>query len=344
MEVQETVVAANDTLSYHDCDFQFDSIVQESEKLLNLIQISPYSSVISLSKEFVNSTHLSNIDSQKDADDSTNLTINHESMIQLHQEHMWNLFFNTHEQGRFFQPKSYIFKEFQFYFQASHIKTILEVGCGHGSTLFPLLIHLSSSIEYIATDYSQSALSILTNSTQWIPLEAHFDPTTASTTTSATTNSDINLIDIPIGTASALRQRVHMEVWDVTKPIEKTKYLNSIDIVLCIFSLSAIHPIYHPICMSNINSITRQGGYVLIRDYGVFDMTMFRHKYRYDTYLFQRSDGTLCYYFSIEYIKELAIQANFQVIELKYACVKNVNRKSGKEMKRVFIHVVLQKL
>ena len=74
---------------------------------------------------------------------------------------------------------------------------------------------------------------------------------------------------------------------------------------------------------------------------------MLRHKHRLQKYLFQRPDGTLCYYFTQEYITHLMtttkLSEYYTIIEMKYACVKNINRKKNLTMKRVFMHLVLQK-
>jgi hypothetical protein len=50
-----------------------------------------------------------------------------------------------------------------------------------------------------------------------------------------------------------------------------------------------------------------------------------------------RSDGTLAYFFSTEVMGRLCSEAGFKEEYCKYVCVINKNRKSGQEMKRVFI-------
>lgn len=110
-----------------------------------------------------------------------------------------------------------------------------------------------------------------------------------------------------------------------------------------VFALSAVHPRNHLISLLNIYEQLSEGSYVLFRDYGIHDMTMYRHNIRHDENLYERSDGTLSYYFDIDYFTSLAMEANFDVIEIKYATVINRNRKTRVEMKRVFLHAVLQK-
>jgi hypothetical protein len=61
--------------------------------------------------------------------------------------------------------------------------------------------------------------------------------------------------------------------------------------------------------------------------------------------LFERTDGTLAYYFTIEYFKQLVEESGvFSVVELEYATVQTVNRKTSSVIHRVFVHAVIEKL
>jgi hypothetical protein len=59
--------------------------------------------------------------------------------------------------------------------------------------------------------------------------------------------------------------------------------------------------------------------------------------------LYRRGDSTLAYFFSLEDFKARAEAAGFTVEECKYVCVINKNKKTGAELKRVFIHAVCRK-
>ena len=71
----------------------------------------------------------------------------------------WDDFFVSHNSGNFFKPRRYLALEFAKYFESESCKVILEVGCGHGCSMYPLLDSFPK-VKYIATDYSYPALQI----------------------------------------------------------------------------------------------------------------------------------------------------------------------------------------
>ena len=58
------------------------------------------------------------------------------------EEENWNNFYEIHETGRNYKPRNYISLEFAEYLAENSdkpIKVVLEAGCGHGSSILPLL-------------------------------------------------------------------------------------------------------------------------------------------------------------------------------------------------------------
>jgi len=51
----------------------------------------------------------------------------------------------------------------------------------------------------------------------------------------------------------------------------------------------------------------------------------------------------ISYFFTVEDLAGRAEAVGMEVLECEYACVINQNRKSGKEMKRAFVHGVFRK-
>ncbi len=80
------------------------------------------------------------------------------------------------------------------------------------------------------------------------------------------------------------------------------------------------HPIYN-----NLNPSVP-----LILDYAMYDLTMLRAASKPGHYLgetmYARSDGTLAFYFTTEYLAKIATAAGFDIIQNEYATVINRNR------------------
>lgn len=220
----------------------------------------------------------------------------------------WDDFFAKHKKGAFFKARRYIVKEFESYLSAATV--VLEVGSGYGCTMLPI-IKTFPSIHYIATDYSPHAIDILKST---------------------------NLIE---------PSRVSAEVLDIIISPYATDHSPICSLPQCclaIFVLSAIETKYHGIAVANMAASLAPGGCVLFRDYGLFDMTMFRHKTRLEERLFQRSDKTLSYYFDLDYVDHLfSGVCGLEKLELRYDCVTCTNRRSGQTMNRIFVHAVYRK-
>ena len=228
----------------------------------------------------------------------------------------WESFFVNHKSGNFFRPRNYLILEFSKWFSTLFLcaeskwssVTVTEVGCGYGCSMYPLLKAIPRLATYIATDYSATALAILREN-------AAFDGS-----------------------------RSRPVIWDVTLPPNITETaLQLSNVILCVFALSAVRPEHHISAFCNMSSVLKPGGVILFRDYGVHDMTMYRHKTRHSENLFERSDRTLAYYFSVEYVQQIANMSGLSVIELEYATIEVRNRKLTKSMKRVFVHAVFRK-
>jgi tRNAThr (cytosine32-N3)-methyltransferase len=127
----------------------------------------------------------------------------------------------------------------------------LEVGCGAGNTVFPLLeINQNPQLEIYACDYSSEAVSVVKNN----PLYANhsFGECKASVwdLTSTTPDGQPNL---PEGIAP-----------------------HSLDIIVLIFVLSALHPDEWRKAIGNVKHLLKKGGLVLVRDYGRYDLPQLR--------------------------------------------------------------------
>lgn len=334
------------TTSYHCSDFDFEEWAHICSETKSLLPIE------SIAMQGANSAEACSVVDQGDDNEDIGLTCEAAS---------WDEFYSMHSTARVYQARKYIYPEFRAWIDAAAVSssssgrplTVVEAGCGHGCTMFPILEILASMRvcqcntetvgtavpwRYVATDCSEQALQLVSSH----PLFEAYN---------TNTNGTIELLlwncEQPFSTAVA----VNAQAGNTEKQPAASSFVPQglADLAFCIFTLSAVDPIHHVRCFSHIHSLLAPGGALLFRDYAIHDMTMYRHSQRVGELLFRRPEGTLAYYFDEVSLVMAATAAGFEVKEVKYACVEVKNR-SGKakmaqaqNMRRVFIHAVFVK-
>lgn len=222
----------------------------------------------------------------------------------------WDLFYKRNE-TRFFKDRHWTKREFEELAscdsdtssRADAAPVLLEVGCGVGNFVFPLVEEKTSYYIY-ACDFSPRAIQFVRSH----PLYNE-------------------------GAVTAFQ-------CDITKDRLCDKVpLEGVDIVTMIFVLSAIHPDKMALALKNVFEALKPGGLVLFRDYGLFDQAMLRftpgHKIGSNFYV--RQDGTRAFYFSEEYLEELFVGAGYEVVSNEYVCRETVNKKEDICVPRIFV-------
>ncbi|KAJ1736280.1 hypothetical protein LPJ61_000064 [Coemansia biformis] len=191
-----------------------------------------------------------------------------------------------------------------------HRFRIMEVGCGAGNAVFPLLADIEDPRLFVyACDFSKTAVDVVKASDAYDP------------------------------------DRCAAFVWDLAgtehPPCVEPE---SIDIVLMIFVFSALHPSQWHQAVENAHRLLKPGGILLFRDYGRNDLTQLRFKKArlLDDNLYIRGDGTRVYFFTNE---ELAA-----IFGERFAIEQNavdrrllVNRKRELKMFRVWLQAKFRK-
>ncbi|KIM33976.1 hypothetical protein M408DRAFT_18943 [Serendipita vermifera MAFF 305830] len=194
----------------------------------------------------------------------------------------WDRFYQWNE-NNFFKDRKWLHNEFPELVKVSASDApatrIVEVGCGTGATSFPLLsISENPNLELFACDYSSKAIEVVKTN----PL--YTDP--------------------PAGKGT-----IRASVWDLSSAegLPEGVEPGSVDIVVMIFVLSALHPREWTQAVANIYKMLKPGGLLLMRDYGRHDLAQIRFKEDrlLEDHLYVRGDGTRVYFFTIDEVSTL---------------------------------------
>jgi len=198
------------------------------------------------------------------------------------------VFYGTH-QNRFFKDRHWLgveFPELTTIREGAASHTVLEVGCGVGNTVFPLLTQVEDPRLFVwACDFSATAVSIVQVRTHAcrIRLPWLMDPR------------------CPQGSELYDTRRCKAFVCDIAnEDIADTVPKASVDVVSMIFVLSALRPDKFAAALRRIYDVLKPGGLLIFRDYGRYDLAQLRFKPRAviaDNF-YVRGDGTRVYFFA----------------------------------------------
>jgi SAM-dependent methyltransferase len=229
----------------------------------------------------------------------------------------WDKFYNRHG-TKFFHDRHYLANDFPNEFGPTNAKqqiTLVEIGCGVGNNILPLLEQYPDW-KFYAYDVSAVAIQYL-----------HKD--------SRCYNHN--------------QQHIQAGVWDVTVSASDSfppPVIGNAHICTVFFCLSAISP-GEPMrtAVKNIVSTLRSnGGVIILRDYGRYDESQLKlgtqRAKRLGENWFVKADGTRCYYFSLEDLRDLFV--GLDILELRYICRKYHNHVKKQKRRRVWVQARFQ--
>jgi len=248
----------------------------------------------------------------------------------------WDKFYDKHE-NKFFKDRHWLFTEFpelrcdsdteantcapqklskcvdtdpDYPGRKSDVRC-LEVGCGVGNTIFPVLqVNKDRNFFMYGCDYSETAINIIEN-------HRDFDPS-----------------------------RCHVFVHDITSSVQSFPVPDeSLDVVVMIFVLSALQFCQISEAVKRIVALLKPGGMILFRDYGRYDMAQLRFKNGRclaDNF-YTRGDGTLVYFFTQEEVRSIFTNAGLVEVQNLVDRRLQVNRARQVKMYRVWVQAKYQK-
>ncbi|KAK9477790.1 S-adenosyl-L-methionine-dependent methyltransferase [Lipomyces japonicus] len=222
----------------------------------------------------------------------------------------WDLFYRNNK-SNFFKDRRWLQLEFpSIYTHAtqpdSGPRTIVEVGCGAGNTLFPIhAANKNPQLNLVGVDFSHRAVELVRSSPE-------FDP-----------------------------DHISADIWDLADEsgaLPAGLQPHSVDFVILIFVFSALAPDQWTTAVANINRLLKPGGEVLFRDYGRYDMAQLRFKSGrlLDDSFYVRGDGTRVYFFTEQELHAI-FGAVFNVDKVGTDRRLLVNRKRQLKMYRIWL-------
>jgi methyltransferase-like protein 6 len=181
---------------------------------------------------------------------------------------------------------------------------MLEVGCGVGNLIFPLVAEKHNNYFIYACDFSERAVELVKEN------ELYDEKMMKAFTCDITTDTVFNDI----------------------QP-------HSLDIITMIFVLSAIHPDNFQQVAITLFKLLKPGGVLLFRDYGQYDMAQLRFKAgnKIADNFYVRQDGTRSYFFTLEDTKNMFESAGFEVLQNSFIERRTINKKENINVQRWFL-------
>ncbi|XP_049629428.1 tRNA N(3)-methylcytidine methyltransferase METTL8, mitochondrial [Suncus etruscus] len=189
---------------------------------------------------------------------------------------------------------------------------ILEVGCGAGNSVFPILNTLQNVPECFlyCCDFASGAVELVKSHSSYRAAQCY--------------------------------AFVH-DVCDDGLPYPFPD--GTLDVILLVFVLSSIHPDRMRGVINRLSKLLKPGGMLLFRDYGRYDKTQLRFKSGHclSENFYVRGDGTRVYFFTKEEVHSLFCKAGLEEKQNLVDRRLQVNRKKQVKMYRVWVQGKFQK-
>ncbi|XP_030642372.1 tRNA N(3)-cytidine methyltransferase METTL8, mitochondrial [Chanos chanos] len=188
---------------------------------------------------------------------------------------------------------------------------ILEVGCGAGNSVFPIIRSIKGSEAFLyCCDFSPRAVQLLKEHPEYDSSVCH----------------------------AFVHDVCEESVCFPFPPL-------SLDVILLVFVLSAIHPQRVQAVVRRLALYLKPGGVLLFRDYGRHDLSQLRFKKGQclSDNFYTRQDGTCAYFFTKDEVRSLFTSAGLEEVQNLEDRRLQVNRRKKLVMRRVWIQSKFRK-
>lgn len=234
----------------------------------------------------------------------------------------WDIFYRNNKEN-FFKDRKWLQIEFPSLYEATSAEfnkpvTILEVGCGAGNTMYPILNqNANPQLKIVGCDYLKEAVDLVKSNESF---EENHKKGIAFSSVWDLANAEGQLPD----------------------DLEES----SCDMIIMIFVFSALHPEQWKQAINNTHRLLKPGGKILFRDYGRYDLAQVRFKggRLLDENFYIRGDGTRVYFFTEEELREIfCVNGSFEEDRIATDRRLLVNRKRKLKMYRIWLQAVFRK-
>ncbi|CAA9991275.1 methyltransferase, putative [Plasmodium knowlesi strain H] len=254
-------------------------------------------------------------------------------------------------------------------------KLVLEIGCGVGNTLIPLLMQYEH-LNCIGIDFSKNAINLLNE--KWnrvISLNEQLKDAAGEEADHGVGNEvgemenvQTNALEVTENEENSQEEDASSDIFelrrykkmgnliktcvvDITSPeVSSTEVcdVGTVDIVLLIYVLSSVQPEKMKNVIYHAYRYLKRGGYVLLRDYGLYDLAQVRFANKKEKKMsenfYVRGDKTFVYFFKTEELRTLFCENGFfEEVQNGYITRIVKNRKRNLEMKRIWVQSIFRK-
>lgn len=242
----------------------------------------------------------------------------------------WNRFYDINK-ANFFKDRNWLRLEFPELLECAQAdagpKLVVEIGCGAGNTVFPLLAkNENPDLVVHACDYAQSAVELV-KANEMYPVPAHGKGILHSSVWDVTTPPVQN--DKVSATDESTETREGSNTTSLPEGVEP----GTVDIAVMIFVMSALHPLEWQRAIANAYKMLKPNGLLFIRDYGRYDLAQLRIKKgrMLEENFYIRGDGTRVYFFEADELSEMLTGSKdaYEPMEVKQPTIEVDNEDSG---------------